>query len=292
MRQQTPRPLRPAIVAGGVLVLIGLAFLVFTQTPWAENLKGQKPSDGSKPGSPSIAWTPDHIEMDGNDTISVTLTAQNAIPATVLEFVPSLSPYLSVSPQSLPALAKGATQVVRTVANVPAGTAMDTIDGTLHVRLGSSTISRPLPITLDLWPVVNVEDDGITISYPPSWFRLTGLIFSNVRHFTPVTDSLISNESYFSVRVVQDANPSALPIGQWFHEEIEPSAEISGGVTGGTLKGFPFVRFVGVEGIGPYVHVLLSVGSDVIWITYPDYTPEFEDEYADMLSSMELSFSN
>lgn len=162
---------RWAIVAVAILALAAVGSFVFTQSPWAQDVKPAKPADESQsskksPSSkPSILWTPDHLNIDGNDTVSVTLSAQSPIPATQVEIVPSLAPYISVSPEALPALAKGATQILQIAAKVPAGTPMNTLDGTLHLRSGRSTIARPLPIKLDLWPSISVGP--VLLRYPP-----------------------------------------------------------------------------------------------------------------------------
>jgi hypothetical protein len=172
MRQQPKEPLGPALAV--VLTLVTVGILILTQGLWADNLRPTKPSDSSKSGQPPIVWTPTKVEMDGDDTVSVTLTAQSAIPATELEFVPGISPYLSVYPQTLPALAKGATQMIQIAANVPAGTPMDTIDGTLHVRAGSSTIARPLPINLETWK--SASGEGMDFKVPPGWVMTPGTL--------------------------------------------------------------------------------------------------------------------
>lgn len=288
MHQQPIKPLVPAMAAG-FLLLVAAALLVFTQAPWAQDAVGPQ-KGGSKPKAPPINWTPDHLSLDGNDTVTVTLTAQSAIPATSLEFVPELAPYLTASPQSLPALAKGATQTIRIAANVPAGTPMDTIDGTLHVRAGSSTIARPLPVTFELWPSLSDSENGLVVYYPPSWINLGGFIFSNVSEFSPIIDSLASDESYFSVSRGHMRNPDGLPINQWFEQNIAPlNPSIVSPLTEISIDGFPALRFETADGAGPYVRILIAVRRDIVTISHRDYTPQFDDEYQAMISSIKLA---
>ena len=285
MRQKTKRPLLSAIL---ILTVVCGVFAV-AQSPWAQDALAPK-SGGSKPKAPPISWTPDHLSLDGNDTVTIILTAQSAIPATSLEFVPELAPYLTVSPHTLPALAKGAARTIQIVANVPAGTPMDTIDGTLHVRAGSSTFAKPLPLTLELWPSLTDSENGLVVHYPPSWTNLGGLIFSNVTEFSPIIDSLASDESYFSVSRGQGRNPGGLSINQWFEENIIPlNPSIVSPVTEVTVDGFPALRLVTADGAGPYVRILVAVGHDIVSISHRDYTPQFDNDYQAIISSIKLA---
>lgn len=172
-----PNRHRPwAIAAGAVLALAALSFLVFTQSPWAQDVKPAKPvnesqsSKESPSSTPYIAWTPDHlaVTLSPGDTknVSATLTAQSAVPSTTVEVVPALAPYLTVNPNSLPALAKGSHQTLQLAFTIPSGTPLGTVDGTVHLRQGSSTVARPLPITLNIWPKVDAED--VRVTYPPT----------------------------------------------------------------------------------------------------------------------------
>lgn len=277
MRQQPFKPLVPALAAG-LLLLVAAALLVFTQAPWAQDAVGPQ-KGGSKPKAPPINWTPDHLSLDGDDTVSVTLTAQSAIPATTLEFVPELAPYLTASPQNLPALAKGATQTIQIAANVPAGTPMDTIDGTLHVRAGSSTIARPLPVILTLWPKESI--DGVQLSYPPG-MNVTRGASSIV--FQPPSDQLATEVASMSVSF--DRNPEHLSLDQFY--DGDPGANLFGYSDPPILLQISqkvAYRFDPWLGVGANTVIIVPLDSDFLVIANIGTSP---DQFAALLASIEI----
>lgn len=121
---------------------------------------------------PSIVWTADHITAtvtpgESARQVQVTATFRSKIPPTTVSVVPALSPYVSVTPQSLPAMNAGSQQTFTLSFSAPSGTTLGTIEGTVHLRAGTSTIARPLPITLNVWP--SITGDEVAFAYPPEW---------------------------------------------------------------------------------------------------------------------------
>lgn len=242
-----------------ILAVAVLGLFVFTQSLWGQSKKTAKVADEVIPERPPIVWTPDHIQMDGDDTVSVTLTAQSPIPATQIEIVPALAPYISVSPATLPALPKGATQTLQIATKVPAGTPMDTIDGTLHIRLGSSTIARPLPIVLITWPPATIGD--VTINYPP--ILITEVIDSEavvLRYDQP------TGEEGPVLSVVIDHNHRGLTAEQYY--DGDPGPDLSDGtVSPITVAGRPSLRFVPASTLAGAVVVVVPGPGEFLRVT-------------------------
>lgn len=276
-----------------LLAVIVLGFFVFTPSPWGQSKKTAKVADEPKPKEPSIFWTSDHLNIDGDDTVSVTLTTQSPIPATQIEIVPELSPYLSVSPQTLPALAKGATQTLQVAAKVPTGTSMDTIDGTIHVRLGSSTIARPLPITLKLWAILTNVDGGFSVSVPPAY---TSRAFSSTDPLSgqpiPQVELYLVNrdgcEQIFQLTVYQPLTPiSSL-------DDIVIDSDGSSILSRSfvNINGQNFLRTVVITPGGRQIVYQLLRNGKIAEVTVHECTPEdptFQNEIDGVLSSIQFN---
>lgn len=115
----------------------------------------------------AIVWTPALITDTANpgsrQDIPVTFTAAADVSNVALSVVPALKGSVTVTPSSFASLQKG--QVVRVTLSIapPANAALGTTQGTVQVRLGSSTIASPLPVN-----VVVIAPEVISgITVPP-----------------------------------------------------------------------------------------------------------------------------
>lgn len=154
----------------GLLALLLITVGVVVLAPEGEPgpYAGPLPPAGSRP---PIAWTPDHLVVTltpgESKTVEVNARITDAIPPTTAEFVPSLAPYASAVPVDVPAMGAGTEQEFALHFEVPDDTPFQTIEGTLHLRAGEATSSKPLPIRLSVWPTA--QTDAVYINYPPSW---------------------------------------------------------------------------------------------------------------------------
>jgi len=98
------------------------------------------------------------------------LTAQSAVPAGTLRPVPELQPFLSVTPSTTPALAKGQTLAVTLSFSAKIDALPTTTTGTVQLRDSTSgaTVSKPLPVTLNVAWLKTALAGGITVAYPPT----------------------------------------------------------------------------------------------------------------------------
>ena len=187
------------------------------------------------PTAPSVAWNPDHLVvtlMPGEtQQVLATATIRSDIPATSAEVVPALAPYVTATPNTLPALAAGAEQVFDLFVDVPLATDFQTIEGTLHLRAGAATSSRPLPITLNVWPLA---DAGvISIPYPPSLLQggVVGDPITTVRGGGRLFVELPAAAAGFPLTgtfgILVHPNPEFLSLEAWFAVNVDPSGVLT-----------------------------------------------------------------
>jgi hypothetical protein len=167
-------------VAGSVAAigLISVATLVLFSTQAHPAPVGpQQPSAPiMQKGGGRVSWSPDHLVVTvapgDTKTVQVTVTASGTVPATEAWVVPELAPYITVGPSGLPSMASGSDQSLSLILSVTTSMPFQTIEGTVHLRVGSSTVAKPLAITLTVWP--KIESDGISFVRPPTWEAAVG----------------------------------------------------------------------------------------------------------------------
>ena len=118
---------------------------------------------------PTLAWSPVAITDTANpgsrQDIPVTFTASANLSNIVLAVVPALQSSVTVTPSSFAALQKGQVVTVTLSVAPAANVALGTVQGTVRVRVGTSTIASPLPVTV---VVVTPElINGITVPPEP-----------------------------------------------------------------------------------------------------------------------------
>lgn len=101
---------------------------------------------------PKISWSPTSITDTAapgtQQSIPVTFVASTDLSNVVLSPVPALQGIVKVTPSVLPTLQKGQVVTI-TLTIAPAATAaLGLQEGTIHARVGSSTIAQPLPIQI------------------------------------------------------------------------------------------------------------------------------------------------
>lgn len=124
---------------------------------------------------PPVSWTPPALSFDATagttTTQTASFTASANLGATVLEVVPELSPFVSVSPPSLQSVAKGQTVTVTVTAAPSATTSLGVREGTIKLRSATDPnkiYAKPLPLTLEIVSP-RVEEEDISFEYPGTW---------------------------------------------------------------------------------------------------------------------------
>jgi hypothetical protein len=118
-----------------------------------------------------LVWSPSQVTVTmapgDSKTVQATAMAQANVDSAAAHVDPALTQFLNVSPSTAPPLAKGTAHTFTLSFTIPPGTPFRTATGTLHLRVSTTTIAQPLPITLNIWPSDN--HDVVTLNYPPDW---------------------------------------------------------------------------------------------------------------------------
>lgn len=188
-------------------------------------------SPPTEPGvtTPPLRWSPAHLVVTltpgDAERVEAVATVRSDIPATSVRVVPSLAPYVSVEPSNLGAVSAGSERRFEFFFDVPLDTPLGTIDGTLHLVSDNATTSLPLPITLNIWPIL--ETDEVTFSYPPTFLE-TGtvgeLIITPRESHTfielPVATPGLPLVGTFGISIFP--NPELLLLEEWFAKNVDP----------------------------------------------------------------------
>lgn len=122
-----------------------------------------------------INWSPAHAAVTlgpgETKTVQVTTTISGSHPELTADVAPALKPYLSVSPTSIPASKKNQTVTFNLTASIPADALPTTLDGTIHLRYGKATSSKPLPIFIDVENIgeLFINSESVAFAKPAQW---------------------------------------------------------------------------------------------------------------------------
>jgi len=116
-----------------------------------------------------IAWSPASITDTANpgsrQDIPVTFTASANVPNVTVSVVPALQKFVTASPTSFASLQKGQVATVTLTVAPSAAVTLGTVQGTVQLRAGGSTLASPLTVTLAL--VAPEIINGITVPPEP-----------------------------------------------------------------------------------------------------------------------------
>lgn len=119
---------------------------------------GGSPSDREVPlglgiGS-AISWTPGtlafSINPGGKQDVPVTFTSSVALSNVAVTVVPALKNIVSVSPTSFATLQAGQTATVTVKVAPSAAESLRLVEGTIRLVVGTSTVAKPLSVSLTL----------------------------------------------------------------------------------------------------------------------------------------------
>lgn len=127
-------------------IFLGVGFVVFAVMVLMPSAATAKPD---------VTWTPSSVtqivQPGGSSSISVSFTASKNLTNVTIRVVPELEPFVHVSPSSFPAVAKGETKTIQLdLSTDPADPLLGSFvrRGTLHLQRGTTTLARPLPVSL------------------------------------------------------------------------------------------------------------------------------------------------
>lgn len=248
--------------------------------------------------NPTVRWTPSSLYASlaaGESTTSTAtfIPSANATNVTV-RVVPSLAPYVSVSPTSFASLAKGATYSVTVTMTAPVDMVVEAYDGTIHLRQGNRTLAQPLPVVMEVvWPTFEGgEELGLSIQYPPGWYvesRANSVMFRNVAEPAPYSEWKLATESYLNVHRLRDVNPEYLPLTAWVDDYSQrlPTPVLSQQYT--SLAGREAVRVVISELGGDRAHIYVADDVDILDVNFGLFEPLFIPYYEAILTSMYIT---
>lgn len=118
---------------------------------------------------PTILWNPTSITDTANpgsrQSFPVTFTSSANLANVAITVVPELSGIVTVSPTSFASIQAGKTATVTVSVAPSSAETLRVVDGTIHVIVDTSTVAKPLPLTLTL--VVPAVINGVTVPPEP-----------------------------------------------------------------------------------------------------------------------------
>lgn len=143
--------MRKLIYIVGMVAILAAAF-VFVQR--ATPLSNQ----------PKITWSPANVYAGITSTTIVTktiaFTSDQALQGVVLEAVPQIAGFVQIQPSTFAQVAAGQPQTVQLTFTAPAGAQLGAYDGTIHLRVGSSTLPQTLKASVTFAVVPLPPDPG------------------------------------------------------------------------------------------------------------------------------------
>lgn len=165
-------------IGGACLFLIAKPLFPAPLTPLAEALAepAAPPTAKSTSTRPKITWstTSTQVILARGQTASedFAFTSNVNLQDVVIEPVPEISPFLTVQPTSFASVPAGQSRLVHILYSIPASTTLGTYVGTIHVRVGGSTLPQTLKVTINAWTMLTDVEAGFSAFYPPSLYNI------------------------------------------------------------------------------------------------------------------------
>lgn len=122
-----------------------------------------------------VTWHPSSLSqtifIGTSSFVDVAFTSERDLQDVTLSVVPELASIVSVEPSTFQMIKAGEAQTVRITFSVADNAEVQTLLGTIHVKQGSKTIARPLPVSVQIQtasaPVITVDGN------PDDWAGIT-----------------------------------------------------------------------------------------------------------------------
>jgi hypothetical protein len=286
------------LVVGGVLTVVALvvALSIILVKPASPRPLPEPPYPAPAPSEgPAITWSASQFTATlfpgGNSTTTVSFRSNQNLAGIVVWITPSLNGIVSAAPSTFPSVVANQDYPLTLTLKAPSAFQKRSFGGTIHIRnAGSPARTYDAPLTADLRTDFRTYSSGsVSIDYPVTWFvrqQSIYTVFSNVISPSPLSDTALRTESAFDVHILARANPSQLPIEQWFTQFFATgfSSDLLS-ETAISINGQSAVRIELAE-IGRRVHVYIGNRVDVIEVTYGIDEPSFDAQYEAMLASL------
>ncbi len=311
-----PHVKRLALLIGVALaILAGSLYLFARPSPPASVPPTPAPAGASSPAQsastsstqPKITWSQNQIEVilahtesaSSDLTFSSSLDLQNV----VIEAVPEIADLLSVQPNSFASISAGSSNAVHISFSIPSTTASGTYNGTIHARLGSSTLPQNLKVTVNVWRQIKDSTTGLQFLVPPFGddTRLAvntstpGQSFVDFQLRDSTDGSFVSE---FGMRIY--SNPDHLGLSQWFEQNIDVDGilaanrtyrdeQLEDGSDALVFVGPTPTQYLDVGTPLDYVFRLSPNGDQIISITQSQVNSLFDLGYSqDTISKLEI----
>ena len=263
-----------------VLIVALLAFVFVTYSP---------PAD-AKPG---ITWNPsslsEELEAGQSTTTTVTFTSGSSVRNVTVEVDPEIAPYVSVSPDSFNTLASGTSYDIDVSFTATGDATVGEYEGTIYIQQRKRTLSKQLPVELEIIGGQEVFDNiDIAIEYPSDWYAFPSedvVAFSNLEYFPSSRDDTYA---YFQIRRLVNVNPLHTSIDQWFDEYF--SLGFPSGISSKEIIIVDDRESIRVQtlGVGEYVNIYIPDASDVISISFSIDSSNYLNDYDSMLDTLSI----
>jgi hypothetical protein len=194
---------------------------------------------GTTSVQPKITWSTTSVSVilsPGESTSSdLTFTSSLPLQNAVIEAVPGLAGFLNIQPNTMPSLSAGQQQAVHIAISIPPSTPFGTYDGTIHVRVATTTFPQTMKITVNVWNSFTDVDSNVSFKYP-SFSRTDQVVpvthgkdtesVLDVQIYNPTTQQF---ESALGLAVYKNNTGGGLDF--WFHQSIDPDGVLASSAT-------------------------------------------------------------
>jgi hypothetical protein len=115
----------------------------------------------------SITWSPaavsEVVALGASTSVQVSVASKTNLQNITLQATPSLVPFLTLQPSSVTTLTAGQPQNIQITFSIPSATPVGSYNGTVHVRIGTRTLSQTLKVA------VVVSQTPVIVSVPTNF---------------------------------------------------------------------------------------------------------------------------
>lgn len=133
----------------------------------ARPLGATTPGDGA-----AIRWSPSPVAFSinpgGRQDVPATFTSSADLTNVSVQVVPELRNIVTVSPTSFAALTPGQTATVTVTVAPSVSETYRTVEGTIHLLVGTSTVAKPLPVSISLVAPETINGVSVPPEPPPA----------------------------------------------------------------------------------------------------------------------------
>ena len=140
-------PLLIFVVVGSATLLAWLPRSSSTFSPLPATTVIQSPST-----QPKITWSHDSVEVilspGESTTKDLTITSSQNLTNVVVDPVPEIAPFMTITPSTFSSVAANSPQSVRINFTIAQGATLGTYQGTIHLRIGTQTLPQTLKVSI------------------------------------------------------------------------------------------------------------------------------------------------